>query len=53
MNTFTSDLHFHTTDSDGNKTNEERIGQILLLDPKREGIWAATNHDRFSPGFVE
>ena len=53
MNTFTSDLHFHTTDSDGNKTNEERIGQILLLDPKKEGIWAATNHDRFSPGFVE
>lgn len=53
MNTFTSDLHFHTTDSDGNKTNEERIGQILLLDPKRDGIWAATNHDRFSPGFVE
>ena len=50
MNTFTSDLHFHTTDSDGNKTNAERIEEILLLDPKRDGIWAATNHDRFSPG---
>lgn len=47
------DLHFHTTDSDGTKTNEERIEQILALDPQKEWVWATTNHDRFSPGFVE
>ena len=48
-----SDLHFHTTDSDGIKTNAERIEQIITLDPERKGIWATTNHDRFSSGFVE
>ena len=53
MEKFYSDLHFHTTDSDGIKTNAERIEQILVLDPKKEGIWATTNHDRFSPSFVE
>lgn len=53
MEKFASDLHFHTTDSDGIKTNAERIEQILVLDPKKEGIWATTNHDRFSPSFVE
>ncbi len=47
-----SDLHFHSTDSDGNKTNAERIEQIRRLDPKNTGIWAMTNHDRYSPGFV-
>lgn len=53
MEKFSSDLHFHTTDSDGIKTNAERIEQILILDPKKEWIWATTNHDRFSPSFVE
>ena len=53
MEKFYSDLHFHTTDSDGIKTNAERIEQILALDPKKEGIWATTNHDRFSPSLVE
>ena len=42
------DLHFHTTDSDGNKTNAERIVQIQALDPENQGIWATTNHDRYS-----
>ncbi len=53
MNTFHSDLHNHTTDSDGIKTNAERIEEIHILDPDSEWIWAVTNHDRFSPGFVE
>jgi hypothetical protein len=46
------DLHFHSTDSDGNKTNPERIAQIKKLDPKNTGIWAMTNHDRYSDTFV-
>lgn len=47
------DLHAHTTVSDANKTDTERILQIQSLDPKNDGIWAMTNHDRYSPWFVE
>lgn len=43
------DLHAHTTVSDANKTDTERILQIQSLDPKNYGIWAMTNHDRYSP----
>jgi histidinol phosphatase-like PHP family hydrolase len=46
------DLHFHSTNSDGNKTPRERIAQIDILDPERKGIWALTDHDRYSPDFV-
>ena len=46
------DLHFHSTDSDGNKTPEERIEQIKILDPKNLGFWALTDHNRFSSDFV-
>lgn len=53
MEKISSDLHFHTTDSDGIATNQERIKQILRLDKAKQWIWAATNHDRFSPWFVE
>lgn len=48
-----SDLHFHSTDSDGKSTNSERIDEIEKIDPKHLGIWAVTNHDRFSPEFVD
>ena len=48
-----SDLHFHSTDSDGKSTNSERIDEIEKIDPEHRGIWAMTNHDCFSPGFVE
>ena len=46
------DLHFHSTNSDGNKTPAERIAQIDILDPERRGIWALTDHDRYSSNFV-
>jgi hypothetical protein len=46
------DLHFHSTDSDGKYHNAHIIGQIQDLDPKNQGIWAMTNHDCYSPGFV-
>jgi histidinol phosphatase-like PHP family hydrolase len=46
------DIHFHSTNSDGTKTPEERIKQIQTLDPKNSGFWALTDHDSFSPGFV-
>ena len=46
------DLHFHSTNSDGNKTPEERIRQIQTLDPKNQGLWAMTDHDRYTPDFV-
>ncbi len=47
------DLHFHSTDSDGSKTNAERVDQIKQLDPNNKWIWALTNHDTYSPSFVE
>ncbi len=47
------DLHFHSTNSDGNKTPEERISQIQLLDPDNQCLWAMTDHDCYSPNFVE
>lgn len=47
------DLHSHSTDSDGNKTNSERVQEIVVLDPKRTGIWALTNHDTYSASFIE
>lgn len=47
-----SDLHFHSTDSDGKSTNRERVEEIEKIDPEHLGIWAVTNHDRFSPEFV-
>ncbi len=46
------DLHFHSTDSDGIHDNTHIIEQISSLDPTRQGIWAMTNHDCYSPGFV-
>lgn len=46
------DLHFHSTRSDGIVTPEDRIEQMKKLDPKRSGLWALTDHDRFSPEFV-
>lgn len=47
------DLHSHSTDSDGNKTNSERVQEIVVLDPKRTGIWSLTNHDTYSASFIE
>lgn len=52
MNTTRGDLHFHSTDSDGNKTNDERIVQIAQFDPSHNWVYAITNHDMYSPGFV-
>lgn len=46
------DLHFHSTNSDGIKTPEERISQIQLLDPDNQYPWALTDHDCYSPNFV-
>jgi predicted metal-dependent phosphoesterase TrpH len=52
MNTTFGDLHFHSTNSDGDKTPEERIKQIQLLDPDNLYPWAMTDHDCYSPNFV-
>ena len=46
------DLHFHSTDSDGIYPNDHIIRQIQSIDPHNQGIWAMTNHDCYSPGFV-
>lgn len=46
------DLHFHSTDSDGLFSNDHIITQIQSIDPHNQGIWAMTNHDCYSPGFV-
>jgi hypothetical protein len=46
------DLHAHTTDSDGSRTNFERVQEVRILDKKKTGIWAVTNHDTYSPSFV-
>lgn len=48
----TWDLHFHSTNSDGSKTPEERLKQIQSLDPNNTWFWALTDHDRFSEDFV-
>lgn len=47
------DLHFHSTNSDGSKTSAERIRHIRFLDSRNEYIWAQTDHDSYSPNFVE
>lgn len=47
------DLHFHSTNSDGILTPDERIEQIQLLDPNNQYPWAMTDHDCYSPNFVE
>ncbi|MBX9809962.1 hypothetical protein K2X92_06235 [Candidatus Gracilibacteria bacterium] len=47
------DLHFHSTNSDGVKTSAERIQHIRFLDSRNEHIWAQTDHDCYSPNFVE
>lgn len=52
MNTPLGDLHFHSTNSDGNKTPEERVNQIQLQDPQNQSPWAQTDHDCYSPNFV-
>lgn len=52
MNTTFGDLHYHSTNSDGTKTPEERIKQIQLLDPDNQYPWAMTDHDCYSPNFV-
>ena len=46
------DLHFHSTDSDGIHDNTHIIEQIQSLDSRNQWIWAMTNHDCYSPGFV-
>jgi predicted metal-dependent phosphoesterase TrpH len=46
------DLHFHSTNSDGIVTPEDRILQIQSLDPENQGIWALTDHDTLSSDFV-
>ncbi len=47
------DLHFHSTDSDGKYDNAHLIHQIQAIDPNNQWIWAMTNHDCYSPTFVE
>ncbi|MBC7498661.1 hypothetical protein H7170_03405 [Candidatus Gracilibacteria bacterium] len=50
------DFHYHSTDSDGKYSNPQIIEQIQALieknDPKHQSVWAMTNHDCYSPGFV-
>ncbi len=47
------DLHFHSTNSDGNKTALERVSQVQSIDPDNRFLWALTDHDCYSPNFVE